>query len=30
VPYKDSQGKELPDEEWFKGTNIALNVECKK
>jgi len=30
VPYKDSQGNELPDVEWFKGTNIALNVECKK
>ena len=30
VPYKDYQGNELPDSEWFKGTNIALNVECKK
>ncbi len=29
VPYR-KDGKELPDNEWFKGTNISLNVECKK
>lgn len=30
VPYHDSKGNELPDKEWFKGTNIALNVEASK
>lgn len=30
VPYKDSEGNKLPDEEWFKGTFIALNVEASK
>ena len=29
VPYR-KDGLELPDNEWFKGTNISLNVECKK
>ena len=30
VPYHDSNGNELPDEEWFNGTFIALNVEAMK
>jgi predicted SAM-dependent methyltransferase len=30
VPYHDKSGKELPDEEWFKGTFINLNVEAQK
>ena len=30
VPYHDANGNELPDDEWFKGTSIALNVESQK
>ncbi len=30
IPYKDSEGKMLSDKVWFKGTNIALNVEAVK
>ncbi len=30
MPYHDKDGNELPDEEWFKGYNIALNVEAIK
>ena len=30
VPYLDPEGNELPDEDWFTGTAIALNVEAVK
>jgi len=30
MPYHDDKGNMLPDEEWFKGTFIALNVEATK
>lgn len=30
VPYRDSNNNVLPDEEWFKGKFIALNVEATK
>jgi predicted SAM-dependent methyltransferase len=30
LPYHDKDGNELPDEEWFKGIDIALNVEADK
>ena len=30
IPYHDAEGKELPDEEWFKGTFLNLNVEAVK
>lgn len=30
VPYRDENDNVLPDENWFKGTFIALNVEAKK
>ena len=30
LPYHDKDGKELPDDEWEKGTLISLNVECIK
>ena len=30
VPYRDKNNNILPDEEWFKGTFIALNVEGEK
>ncbi len=30
MPYRDSQGNILPDEVWFKGKFIALNIQCEK
>lgn len=30
VPYRDENGNELPDEQWFQGTSIVLNVEATK
>lgn len=30
VPYRDKNNRVLPDEDWFKGTFIALNVEARK
>lgn len=30
MPYRDRDNRVLPDEEWFKGKFVALNVECDK
>lgn len=30
VPYRDKDNRVLPDEEWFKGKSIALNIEAEK
>lgn len=30
MPYRDKDGRVLPDQEWFKGKCVALNVECQK
>ena len=30
IPYRDEDNQILPDEEWFKGKSIVLNVEARK